>query len=218
MALSNKSIIYYTDGRLEERPIAQRVRAQLETIGLPIVSCSLLPLDFGDTSIHYKAERGYLTMFQQILACLEASKSDVIFFAEHDCYYPKEHFDFTPPDNNFYYDVNWWKVRDDGLAVSWEAAQVSGLCAPRELAIKWYKKRIETFDENDFDRKFEPTIDDHYETFKSPVPYIDIRGNWNITYNKWKLAHFRKKETAVNFKSGTIADIPGWTNLATILR
>lgn len=30
------------------------------------------------------------------------------------------------------------------------------------------------------------------------------------TYNKWKLEHFRKKETAVNFQQSKIENIPGW--------
>ena len=210
-----KGIIFYTDSRLPES-INRPVQEHLLKTGLPIVSCSLKPLNFGK-NIHLPLERGYLTMFKQILTCLENSDADIIFHAEHDCLYPKEHFDFTPDKNKFYYDLNWWKVRKDGLAVHWDAAQVSGLCYYRELGIEWYKERIRTFDEDDFDRKFEPTVETEYETFKSPVPYIDIRGEWNLTYNKWKLDHFRKKETAVNFESTTIEQIPGW-ELSDILK
>lgn len=206
----SKGIIYYTDSQLDEN-IADLVRSNLVGIGLPIVSAALQPLDFGDVSIQINAKRGYLTMFQQILACLEASKNDIIFFCEHDVLYPKEHFEFTPPSKDkFYYDLNWWKIRADGLAVHWDAVQVSGLCCYRELALKFYRERIANFDADNFDRKFEPTVNTEFETWWSPVPYIDIRHNQNLTYNKWKLDHFRKKETAVNFISGSIKDIPGW--------
>jgi hypothetical protein len=207
-----KEIIYYTDSQLDER-YAIPVRKQLESIGLPIISSSLKPLNFGK-NICLNAERGYYTMFCQILACLDASKADIIYFCEHDCLYPKEHFDFIPPTKDkFYYDINWWKVRSDGLAVHWDAAQVSGLVCYRELAIEWYEDRVASYDEKNFDRKFEPTVDTEYETFKAAVPHIDIRHNRNLTYNKWKLDHFRKKETAVNFETSTIDNIPGWSKL-----
>lgn len=186
------------------------VRDQLLTIGLPIVSCTLYPLDFG-TNIHLPLEKGYLTMFKQILACLESSDADIVYHCEHDNLMHPSHFDFTPPDKDkFYYDLAWWKVRADGLAVTWEAVQVSGLCYYRQLGIDFYKKRIAEFDVNNFDRKFEPTVNDLYETWWAEYPSIDIRHETNTTYNKWKLEHFRKKETAVNFKTSTIEAIPGW--------
>jgi hypothetical protein len=198
-----REIIYYTDSQLDEK-YAIPVRKQLESIGLPIISSSLKPLDFGK-NICLNAERGYYTMFCQVLACLDASDADVIYFCEHDVLYPPEHFDFIPPTKDkFYYDINWWKVRSDGLAVHWDAAQVSGLVCYRELAIKWYEDRVASYDEKNFDRKFEPTVDTEYETWKASVPHIDIRHNRNLTYNKWKLDHFRKKETAVNFVSSPI--------------
>lgn len=210
--MENKTIIYYTDSRLEDLPIAQRVRDHLLDVGLPIVSSSLKPLDFG-RNIYLDLERGYETMFKQILACLEEAKTDIVFFCEHDVLYPKEHFDFTPGDDTFYYDINWWKVRSDGLAVHWDAAQVSGLACYRQLAVNHYKKVLAEFDPNNFGRKFEPTVNDEYKTWKADKPHIDVRGNWNLTYNKWKLAHFRKKETAVNFTQTTADKIPGWKNV-----
>lgn len=208
------SALYYTDSELDPK-IAESCRVQLrEAFKEEIVAVSLKPLDFGDKRIVLNKTRGYKTMFEQILAGLEACTGDVVFFVEHDCKYPPEHFDFIPPDKNkFYYDLNWWKVRSDGLAVHWDAAQVSGLVCYRELALKWYEERVASYDEQDFDRKFEPTVDDEYETWKAPVPHIDIRHNKNLTFNKWKLEHFRKKETAVNFVRGTVDDIPEWGDI-----
>jgi hypothetical protein len=61
---------------------------------------------------------------------LEAMNCDIVFMAEHDVIYPEEHFEFTPADKDkVYYDQNWWKVHSDGLAIHWDADQVSGLCA-----------------------------------------------------------------------------------------
>jgi hypothetical protein len=206
-------VIYYTDSRLEDN-IAPKVREQLrKAFPGQIVACSLEPLDFGDVRLVLPLERSYLTMFKQILAALEVSTADFVFHAEHDVLYDASHFDFTPPEKDkFYYDLNWWKVRADGLAVHWEAAQVSGLVAYRELLIDYYEERVRAFNPDNFDRKFEPASGSEglLETWRAPVPHIDIRHDTNLTFNKWRLEHFRKKDTAVNFQSKTIDDIEGW--------
>lgn len=207
----NKSAIYYTDSVLDPK-IAEACRKQLRQVfDGEIVSVSLKPLDFGDKRVVIDKSRGYGTMFEQILAGLEAATGDIVFFTEHDVMYPKEHFDFIPStEDKFYYDLNWYKIGRGDLAVHWDAVQVSGLACYRELALKHYASRVASFDPSNFDRKFEPTVDTEYETWRAPVPHIDIRHQTNTTYNKWKLEHFRDKSTAVNFESTTIANIPGW--------
>lgn len=211
---TTKGIIYYTDNRLNLK-IARMVQKQIRSIGLPIVSASLKPMDKMGKNVHLKGLKpGYLTMFKQILAALEASDANIIFFCEHDNLYHPSHFDFTPPrKDTFYYDHNWWKVREDGFAVHWDADQVSGLCCYRDLAIEHYKKRIAEFDPDNFDRKFEPMSGEKSEAWWAEYPSIDIRHDKNLTYNKWSLEHFRKKETAANFQESTVDKIPGWDNL-----
>lgn len=208
-----KAAIYYTDSQLDDT-IATTVRSQLsKAFTGEIIASSLEYLDFGTVRMHLQQPRGYLTMFKQILACLDSTDADVVYFCEHDVLYPPEHFEFTPPDpNKFYYDLNWWKVRKDGLAVHWDAVQVSGLVCYRKLARKYYASRVASFDPESFDRKFEPTTNTEYETFWASVPHIDIRHNHNLTYNKWKLEHFRDKTTAINFQETTLDKIPGWDN------
>ena len=205
-----KGIIYYSAGGPPPK-VVQAVRDQLLTIGLPIVSATLEPTDFG-TNVVVEGKKGYLTMFKQILAALEASTADIIFFCEHDVLYPKEHFDFTPTkEDTFYYNVNWWRVRKDGFAIRWRAEQVSGLCAYRTTAIEYYKNRINGFDPDNFDRKFEPMSYEGSEQWESSVPYVDIRHDNNLTYSKWNINHFRKKDTAVGLSESTIDKIPGWS-------
>ncbi|MEX0909999.1 MAG: hypothetical protein WDZ75_01760 [Candidatus Paceibacterota bacterium] len=207
METKNKNIIYFTDNRLDEK-IDREVRAQLLSIGLPIVSASLQPMDFGK-NIHLPLQRGYETYFKQILAALEASTSDVIFFCEHDVLYHPSHFDFDPPrKDTFYYDHNWWKVRlPDGHAVHWDADQVSGLCAYRELLIPHYRKIVEEFNRDKFNRRFEPGSGTHSDSWKCAEPAVDIRYDSNLTRSKWSLADFRDKRTAKNFQEGTC---PEW--------
>lgn len=205
--METKGIIFFTDNRLDER-IAYEVQKQLLTIGLPIVSASLKPMDFG-TNIHLPLERGYETYFKQILAALEASTADIIFFCEHDVLYPKEHFDFTPPHTNvFYYDHNWVKVRlPDLLSARWSADQVSGLVAYREVLLDHYRKIVASYSDKDFNRKFEPGSGLNSKSWKSPVPTVDIRHWGNLTKSKWSLDDFRDKRTSIDFE---IVECPNW--------
>lgn len=214
----NKACVYSTENRLDPK-IMKACQEQLRSAFTgQIVAVSLQPIDFGDKRIVLPLQRGYLTMFKQFLAGIKACDADIIYITEHDVLYPSEHFLFTPPRiDTFYYDLNWWKVRKDGLAVHWDAVQVSGICAYKQLLIDFYEKRIQTFEEKSFDRKFEPTVNDRYEEWWCPVPHIDIRHDTNTTYNKWKLDHFRNKATATNFTNSKIENLKDWPNLRDIL-
>lgn len=138
-----KGIIYYTDNQLNLK-IAHKVQKQLESIGLPIVSASLKPMTFGK-NVHLPLKRGYLTMFKQMLAALEALDTDIVYFCEHDVLYHPSHFNFTPPKKDvWYYNVNIWKVdANTGHAMRVdECKQVSGICVYRQTAVEHYRKRV----------------------------------------------------------------------------
>lgn len=215
-----KGILYLTDNELPLKyaKLCQRAIKDIVLKGdFELVSSSRKPMDFGKNVVT-DLPRGYECYFKQILKGLETLTSDTVFIAEHDCLYPKEHFEFIPPDSKIYYDVNWWKIHEDGLAVSWKADQVSGVCAPRNLLLKWYGSRVATFDPNNFDRKFEPMSGEGSEQWEASVPYIDIRHGRNLTYNKRELKHFRKKDTAVNFQTSMVDKIPGWDNLSDMIK
>jgi glycosyltransferase involved in cell wall biosynthesis len=139
-----KGIIYYTDNQLNLK-IAHAVQKQIKKAGLPIVSSSLKPMIFGK-NVHLKLQRGYLTMAKQILAALESSTADIIYFCEHDVLYHPSHFVFTPEKKDvYYYNTNVWRVRmNDGHAL-WtdDLQQLSGLCAYRETLLTHFRKRVE---------------------------------------------------------------------------
>lgn len=215
-----KGIIYYTDNKLK-LSIARDVQEQLKSVGLPIVSASLKPMDFGQ-NIHLPLKRGYLTMFKQILAALEASTADVIFFAEHDVLYHPSHFEFIPArKDKYYYNTNVWKVRDDGFAVKVDdCKQTSGLCAYRELFIQHYRERVRRVEADGFSRRmgFEPgthnrseKIDDYKaEAWQSDYPNIDIRHDGNLTSSRWHKDQFRNQKFTKGWTESTLKDIPGW--------
>lgn len=213
----SKGIIFYTDNQINLK-IAHAVQKQLrmisETKGIPIVSASLKPMDKMGKNLVCPGPRGYKSYFTQILTALEASMADIIFMCEHDNLYHPSHFDFVPSDRKvIYYNRNWLKIHKDGLVLKWTADQVSGVCAYKDILIKWYKKRLETFDEKTFDRKFEPLSGEGSEWWNSEFPVLDIRHSGNLTYNKRELDHFRNKETAIGFQKLTMKDITGWGDI-----
>jgi glycosyltransferase involved in cell wall biosynthesis len=202
----SKGILFYTTNKLPVR-FAKKVQRNLQQMGLPITSVSLKPMPNFGNNIHIPLEPGKWAYFTQILVGLETMKEDIIFMVEHDCVYPKEHFDFTPPEKDtFYYNQSWWKIREDGFAVHWDAEQVSGLVAYRELLVNYYRGKIEEIVQKGFNRSYEPKT--KYEVWKSAVPYLDIRQPGTLTKDKWSLNDFRTPP--VNWQESTKDKIEGW--------
>lgn len=211
-------IVYYTDNRLDEK-IMKRCQEQIKKSGLPIVSVSLKPIDFGD-NIVLPLERGYLTMFKQILAGLEKISTDVVFFCEHDVLYHSSHFQFRPTRKDvYYYNTNVWQLRAiDGHALYYDCKKTSQLCADRKFLIEHYKKRVALVEKNGFTRRmgFEPgthnrpeRVDDTTsEEWRSEFPNVDIKHGKNLTGERWKQSEFRSQRNCRNWKESD--EIPGW--------
>ncbi|NOT28822.1 MAG: glycosyltransferase family 2 protein [Planctomycetes bacterium] len=216
----SKGVIFYSDCRADPT-ILRAAREQLKraATGLGIVSATLAPVDIG-TNVVMPLERGYLTLFKQILVALEVSCDDVIFFAEHDILYHPTHFAFTPARaDTFYYNRNCWKVDSStGRALHYLCDQGSGLCAYRSLLLEHYRKRVERVEREGFRRSigFEPGshrlprgIDDHAaESWMSPIPNIDIRHDGNLTRSRWSRDQFRNQQSCLGWTEAD--EIPGW--------
>lgn len=213
-------IIYYTTNELDET-IAEMVRKRILEVGLPIVSCSLKPINFGK-NIVLDLKPGPVTMVRQILAALEASQSEYVFFCEHDLLYHPSHFDFTPPDKNiFYYNTNVWRWDyESAKVITYDHLRsLSGLCVSRNKALAHYRKRLATILENGFDKLpgnnpswarkmgYEPgkKTGEIVGEWKSEFPNIDIRHNKTLTPIKMTLESFRHKPTG--WKESTIYKI-----------
>jgi hypothetical protein len=225
-----KGIIYYMDNNLEE-PIFSTVQEQLKKAGLPIVSVSLKPINFG-TNIVLNLEPSYFTMLIQLTTALELSSSDVVFFCEHDVLYPLSHFDFTPPrDDIFYYNANvWrWEYRKDRLITYDRLISLSSLCCNRQLALENYSARLSLIAERGYDKidSHEPSwarkmgyeagtkkvkrggfSDDDFETWKSEEAVIDIRHKGTFSPSKMTLGEFKHLPT--NWKETTVDKIESW--------
>lgn len=227
-------VLYYSTGDIDKN-ILEQVQEQLKR-AVPknnrIVSCTLIPMDFGD-NIHLPLQKGYLTMAKQILTGLKELDTDVVFFVEHDVLYHPSHFDFRPSSKDiYYYNTNVWRVRySDGHAIRTDdTKQLSGLCAHRDLLIKHFEKRVELLQnkldsgatEEEFNRYvrrmgFEPGTHgreervDNYkaDSWESRRPNVDIRDHGtNVTPSKWSPDQYRNKKYAEGWKETD--DIPGW--------
>jgi len=220
----SKAIIYYTDNRLDPAIMSACQHQLKQSVnGSEIISVSLQPLDFGRNIVLDK-ERGYLTMFEQILTGLEASTADIAFFAEHDVLYAPGYLDFTPPDPNvIYYNLNVWQVRStDGHMVYWDAKRTSQLCAYRKTLVEHYRKRVERVKRDGFSRRigFEPAshhrperIDDlQSDTWVAKYPNLDIKHGQNLTAARWSISEFRSQRNCRNWKESD--EVPFWGTVA----
>jgi len=224
---ASKGILYYTDNQLDDK-ILRTSQSQLKKTAETnrIVSVSLEPIDFGD-NICLPLERGYLTMFKQILAGLEELDTDVAFICDHDILYAPEYFSFIPPDpTKVYYNLNVWHLRmSDGHAIYYDAKRAHQLCAYRDILVEHYRKRVERVEKDGFSNKigFEPgshnrkeRIDDlKSDVWVSKYPNIDIKHGHNLTSARWSQEKFRDKRSCQNWKEGD--EIPYWGKTKDIL-
>lgn len=228
-----RGMVYYTDNRPDEN-ILSTIRLNLkkcsESCGAEIVSTSLSPIDLG-RNIVLNLERGYLTMFKQILAGIEASSADILFMCEHDVLYHPCHFEFSPPRKDiFYYNENVRKLRfETGQTLFYYTKQTSGLCAYRELLLNHYRERVRRVSIEGFTRNmgFEPGTHspprgvDHFkaEAWFSKFPNIDIRHDKNLTKNRWDASEFRSKKACQGWLLiGPDDEVPGWGSGRKILK
>lgn len=225
-----KGIIYYTDNRLSN-PILSTVQQFIAKSGLPIISASLKPVNFG-RNITLDLKPGIITMIKQITLALEASNSDFVFFCEHDVLYPPSHFEFEPVrDDIFYYNNNIWRWKyPEDYAITYERLIcLSGLCVNRKFALNHYKARLKKIYELNLETAkgreplwarrwgYEPGTkktkrggfsDDDFEVWTSKEPIIDIRHNKTFSPPKVTLDSFN--HPPVNFTQTTLDKIPGW--------
>ncbi len=220
---STKGIVYYSDCQAPLEIINASLRS-IERSEMPVVTVTLKPLISWEPcsfkNIVLPLERGYLTMFKQILAGLEALDAEFAFFCEHDVLYHPSHFDFTPPNaEQVFYNQNVWKVdAKTGRALHYRCSQTSGLCASRELLVEHYRKRVALVEQHGYSRKmgFEPgthrrseRVDDLTAAiWMSELPNVDIRHNQNLTPSRWRKEQFRDQRYTEGWMESD--EVPGW--------
>ena len=111
-----RTIIYLTDNTLDEEIAALCRRKLLEVAGgIPIVSVSQEPLDFGRNVCVGQIGRNWLSFYKQMLAGTLVAQTPWVLIAEHDCLYTPEHLNYTPASSDvFWYNDNRWLVQWGG--------------------------------------------------------------------------------------------------------
>jgi hypothetical protein len=230
-SLKTIGAVWYTDNRANEqilRASLDHLRSALAPIDGDLISVGIKEADFIDQVLPNR-ERGYLTMFEQILAGLEALNTDIAFLCEHDVLYHPSHFNVIPSDGVYSYNINVWKVDvATGKAVTYITKQTSGLVAPRALLVEHYRRRIDRVRAEGFSRAmgFEPgshgrkeRVDDvPSTTFRSLFPNIDLRHSKNLTSSRWSQREFRDQRNCREWQESTADKIPGWASLPNILK
>lgn len=231
---TTKGMLYYTTNNLDEK-IAEPVRDRLLDIShsknINITSSSLKKMDFGVKNIRFPSLKpGFLAMYKQILAAIENSRDDILFFTEHDVLYHPSHFDFVPPKKDvFYYNQNVWLLRmPDGHGLHYDVNQLSGMCAWRETALTHYRERFALIERknkelnehefNSFIRSMghEPFTHNRarwnttftYDTWKSQFPNVDIKHGKNVTGQRWNKSQYKNQKLLINWTESDT--IPGW--------
>lgn len=213
-------LVYYSDGHAPT-DILKAAQRQIQSCcnGHELVSVTLIPMTFGRNTVMNK-ERGYLTMFEQILEGIEQSKAEVLFLVEHDVLYHPSHFDFIPPRRDtFYYDENKWMVHArTGHALFYNHMSTSMLCAYRDLLLEHYRLRVEKVKREGFSRSFgfepgshkPPRGCDNYgrEAYWAKFPSIDLRHDANLTPNRWRKDQFRNQKQLYAWQESD--SVPGW--------
>ena len=219
MAYMNKGIIYYTNNRIEERIAIVCRKVLLKACdGIPIVSVSHLPIDFGH-NIVVDLPSCSKSVFKQIIIGLENCNADVIYLCEHDVLYHSSHFDFIPKAyGKFYYNQNRWSVDSyTGDALYRTTKAMSCLVAYREVLVDYFTNLLNIISKDGYKRSvmgFSPGTHNFNgmkinstRIFKSDYPNVDIRHDDNISGGSFNRVDFSDREARGWILS---EEVPGW--------
>ncbi len=104
------TIIFLTANKVPSAWAEFHKEKLFEAAGLaPIITMSMEPLDWG-TNILQGTEYGISNIYFQMLRGAKAATTKYIAIAEDDVLYPKEHFEYRPPQGVFAYNKNRFNV------------------------------------------------------------------------------------------------------------
>jgi len=132
------TVIYYTSNREEESFETKIKNRLLKTIkGIPLVSVSQKPIDFGKNICVGDVGTSDHNIYRQIQIGALKAKTKFICTAEADCLYPPSgYFDFKPKDENAaYHYTNLWILYKGSDVFRKKAFSLCGLYTNRELLL-----------------------------------------------------------------------------------
>ena len=145
MIPSDITIIMLTASRVPKKWAAVHKQKLIEAAdGSPIITISREPLDWGQNIIDTQ-EYTISNIYFQLLQGAKAATTEYIAVAEDDTLYPKEHFQFRPPEDSFAYNQNRFGVFRWSKTPTYfwkDRISNSTLIAPRKLAIEALEERF----------------------------------------------------------------------------
>jgi glycosyltransferase involved in cell wall biosynthesis len=206
-----RTIIYYTDGHLDES-LARACRKNLKKAAaeIPIISVSQEPLNFGHNICVGKKPRSNRSIYEQILAGLEAAEPEsVIYLCEHDVAYCPAHFAHVPEvkdridynQHRFY----WAPGQPDYLPARGQWA-LSQIVAYREYLMEQVKTALES------EQPSSEIYRCRTHKYRSERPNIDFRHGKNFSRD----GRF-KKEYYAGVSRDTVRNIGHWGSPAHML-
>ena len=192
--MNDATIIYYTSNK-ENPEFEQRVRDNILEVsgGLPIISVSQKPIDFG-TNICVGDDigvTGFNVCRQSLIAC-EAATTKYVITAEADTFYPPEYFTFRPDkDDKCYRDTNLYVM---GLRRNYFYRKTEGALHAQVINREFYIKRLKKLfegapqwsaTEKNFPKErgmplFEPNAFEYYQTIN---PVVQVKTSQAMRYH-----------------------------------
>lgn len=197
--MSDRSIIFYT-GNTEQESFEQKVRDRILKLsnGLPIVSVSQKPIDFGKNICVGIVGKSYENAFRQCLIGCQEAKTDYVVMTESDCLYPeKGYFDFKPTKKDVIYTYdNVWLMWDRHHRTRFykHGTTCGSIILGREFYIKLLKDGPPNF--------FQPWI--KWETFTGE-PLLNIKTRDGVSFGTTLQKGVNPQKTLLNF--GTVEDV-----------
>lgn len=138
----NATILYYTSNR-EIPAFEERIRANILKVceGLPIISVSQKPIDFGRNICVGEVGASGFNMFRQVLIGCKAADTDFIISAEADCLYPPDYFNWIPPRKDICYRNSNLYVMPQHRAFFWRKEE--GATHAQIIGRQFYIDRLE---------------------------------------------------------------------------
>ena len=147
MKSSDITIIMLTANKVPKGWAKFHKEKLLEAInGAPIITISKEPLDWGMNLLQTEGY-GPSNIYFQMLKGAKIATTDFIAMAEDDVLYPKEHFEYRPPQDSFAYNHNRLNLFNWGKPTYFWKNRMGNftLIAPRKLLIEALEERFKKY-------------------------------------------------------------------------
>ena len=190
--MNDTTILYYTSNR-EKHDFEEKVKANILKVcgGLPIISISQKPINFGKNICVGDVGASGFNMFRQVLIGCEAATTKYVISAECDCLYPPDYFQYIPPtDNAPYRNTNLYVMPDLRAYYFYKKegathAQIIGReCYMNRLKELFKDAPMWSVEEKNFpkERHQKEDIFAKFEYFRTENPVVQIKTHRGMRY------------------------------------